>query len=159
MKRKTHERRLCKGKSSQTGKPCKLFPIKGGAVCHKHGGRAPQVKNKAKERIKAYVADMVDPDRLLQEAARLALSDIREIYAEDGKLKPMKDWPDAAAATVAGAELVKRNVDSGDNHTDDVIKVKVWDKPKNIELLFKHLGMLTEKVKVDAEVRYKWEGE
>lgn len=30
-----------------TGKRCKLSPIKGGTVCHKHGGKAPQVRRAA----------------------------------------------------------------------------------------------------------------
>lgn len=33
------------------GEPCKNYPIEGGAVCHAHGGMAPQVKRKAQERI------------------------------------------------------------------------------------------------------------
>jgi len=38
------------------GKACKNAPIKGGAVCHKHGGSAPQVRRRANERI-AFAAD------------------------------------------------------------------------------------------------------
>jgi hypothetical protein len=41
----------CAARSSQTGKPCKLWPVKGAAVCHKHGGRAPQVKANAAVRV------------------------------------------------------------------------------------------------------------
>lgn len=33
------------------GDPCNAFAIKGGTVCNKHGGSAPQVKKKAAERI------------------------------------------------------------------------------------------------------------
>lgn len=41
----------CTGHSSQTGEPCKLYPVKGAKVCHKHGGRARQVKAKAQMRL------------------------------------------------------------------------------------------------------------
>jgi len=41
----------CTGHSSRTGEPCKLWPVKGATVCHKHGGRAKQVKAKAEERL------------------------------------------------------------------------------------------------------------
>jgi hypothetical protein len=45
--------RRCKAHSSRTGAPCKLPAIKGGTVCQVHGGRAPQVKAKAEERLRA----------------------------------------------------------------------------------------------------------
>ena len=43
---------------------------------------------------------------------------------------------------------MKRNVDSGDGHTDDVIKVRLWDKPRTLEMLMRHLGLLQEKLNV-----------
>jgi HEAT repeat protein len=39
------------------GTPCRKAPILGGTVCDVHGGRAPQVKRSAQERL----AMMVDP--------------------------------------------------------------------------------------------------
>lgn len=45
--------RQCTAHSSRTGKPCAKAPIVGGTVCTVHGGRAPQVKAKAAERIEA----------------------------------------------------------------------------------------------------------
>jgi phage terminase small subunit len=121
-------------------------------VCIMHGGKAPQVVRKAKERL----ADLIDPDRALREAARLAYSDVRELYTADGKLKPMKDWPDDLAAAVGGVEFVRRNIEGGDGHSDDVIKVKVWDKPKALEMLFKHLGLLIDKVEHTGGIELKW---
>lgn len=44
-------RAWCKGKSKQTGLPCEKFAIRGGTVCYYHGGRAPQVRAKAAERV------------------------------------------------------------------------------------------------------------
>ena len=44
-------KRLCTGHSSRTGKPCRLPPVRGATVCHKHGGRAPQVKRAAERRL------------------------------------------------------------------------------------------------------------
>jgi len=46
-----------------------------------HGGKAPQVKRKAEERL----ADLIDPGRVLREAARLAYSDVRELFDEHGR--------------------------------------------------------------------------
>ncbi len=46
----------CKAKSKQ-GRQCKQSAIPGGAVCHYHGGAAPQVKKSAAMRL----AMLVDP--------------------------------------------------------------------------------------------------
>jgi len=151
-------RRSCKAKT-RAGKSCKGKPILGGAVCRMHGGAAPQVKNKAKERIRQYVADMVDKDRLLQEAARLAFSDIRLCYDENGTIKPVKDWPDELAAAVRATKNRRVNLDAADGHTDLVTELQVWDKPKNIEMLFKHLGLFEADAHERVDVTYKWAGE
>ena len=52
-----NDSRRCAAHSSQTGERCKKAAIKGGTVCASHGGRAPQVKKSAKERL----AELVEP--------------------------------------------------------------------------------------------------
>lgn len=52
-----NESRRCKAHSSQTGERCKRSAMKGGTVCASHGGRAPQVKKSAKERL----AELIEP--------------------------------------------------------------------------------------------------
>lgn len=147
-----HEPRRCTAKNRQ-GKPCGRPPIRGGFVCPKHGGGLPRVRAKANERL----ADLIDPDRALREAARLAYADIRQLYDPQGRLKPIKDWPDDLAAAIGGVEFVRRNVDGADGHTDDVIKVKAWDKVRALEMLFKHLGLLTEKLEHSGAIEIKWQ--
>ena len=64
----THDRtecRRCKGHSSRTGEPCKLPPLRGMQVCRSHGGAAPQVKAKARQRIEAAA------DRMARELLRM----------------------------------------------------------------------------------------
>jgi hypothetical protein len=56
--------------SSRTGKPCQLNAIIGGTVCHVHGGRAPQVKRKAAERV-AELRDSLFDHTSLKPSARL----------------------------------------------------------------------------------------
>lgn len=51
------ETRQCTAMSSTTGERCKSTPIVGGFVCMAHGGRAPQVRMAARDRLMA----MVDP--------------------------------------------------------------------------------------------------
>ncbi len=151
-RRKLIESVPCRAHSSRTGKPCKRPAILGGTVCQTHGGRAPQVKAKAAERVRDLLADAIDPNRVLREAARLAYSDIRELFDDAGNLLPIKKWPDDIAKAVASIEFVKKNVTAGDGKVDDVIKLRLWDKPRKLENLMKHHGQLTEKVEVSGEL-------
>lgn len=50
MARKRQARR-CSGKRASDGAPCGAWAINGGTVCQAHGGRAPQVKAKARENL------------------------------------------------------------------------------------------------------------
>lgn len=138
------EKRRCKAKSSRTGLPCKGTPIRGGFVCPTHGGRAPQVKRKAAQRVADMLADAIDPDRALREAGALAYSDITELYDDEGRPKPMKEWPEWARRSVSSVETLKRNTIAGDGVQEEVLKIRLWDKPKNLEMLFKHMGLLKE---------------
>lgn len=131
---------------------CRKAAIKGGMVCPTHGGSAPQVQRKAAERL----ADLIDPDRALREAATLAYSDVRQLFDEHGNLKPMKDWPDSIAPAVASVEIVKKNLAAGDGMTDTVHKLRLWDKPKNLEMLFKHLGLLIERLNHSGKIEIGW---
>ena len=111
------------------------------------------MKRKAAERL----ADLIDPDRALREAARLAYSDVRQLFDQQGQLLPVHKWPDGLAAAIGGIEVIKRNVDSADGKTDDVIKVKVWDKGKALEMLFKHMNLFKEQIELSGGVTIKWE--
>lgn len=117
-------------------------------MCDRHGGRAPQVRRKAAQRIKDMLAEAIDPNRVLRESARIAYSDIRQLFDEKGRLLPIQEWPEDIARAVAGVEVVKRNVYSDDGQVDDVIKLKLWDKTVKLSNLMKHHGQLTEKVEL-----------
>ncbi len=74
---------LCTAKSSRTGDPCKLHAIDGGTVCHTHGGSAPQVKQRAAERIRellhpalARLAKLIESDD-----ERVALGAVKSVLA------------------------------------------------------------------------------
>lgn len=154
--RKNEPKRLCNARAARGTRPCKSAPMMGGFVCRKHGGAAPQVKRAAEQRIKDYVADLIDPDKLLREAGWIARFDVRTLFDIAGNLKPAKDWPAEVAAAVASFEVVKRNVYTGDDKVDDVIKIKVADKLKALEMLFKHKGLLTERLEHFGGIDITW---
>lgn len=102
------------------------------------------MKAKAAERL----ADLIDPDRALREAARLAYSDIGELFDNDGKLLPLKQWPDHIRTAVASVKYRKYNAEAGDGKQEDIVELKLWDKSKNLEMLFKHMGLMVERMDV-----------
>jgi len=45
----------CHARSKTTGQQCKQAVVPGATVCHYHGGAAPQVKEAARERLRAMI--------------------------------------------------------------------------------------------------------
>lgn len=144
--------RRCKATSIHSKQRCKRAAIPGGFVCPGHGGSAPQVRAKAQERL----ADLIDPDRVLREAAHIAYSDLTKLFDQKGNLLRVQDWPTEMRAAVSGLEVVKRNLTAGDGEMDTVYKLKLWDKTKAIELLGKHLALWLERMEHQGRIEIAW---
>lgn len=92
--------------------------------------------------------------RVMLEMARVAFSDIRAIYAEDGSLKPIHELDDDAAASIAGMdfeeELVpdgwEENLATGEREKKwkrvRTVKVKRFAKDASLGLLAKHFKLV-----------------
>ena len=100
----------------------------------------------AKGQAERFKQAELTAENILRAAAALAFSNIQDLVDEDGNLLPIKDWPRDAAAAVQGVEVTKRNLVAGDGLQEDVLKIRLWDKPANIQVLMKHLGLLKEGV-------------
>ena len=86
----------------------------------------------------------VTADRVVTELAKIAFADPRDLmeWGPDGLvLKDCRTIPDAAAAAVSEV-----------SESNDGIKLKKLDKLKALELLGRHLGMFTDKVKMSGEL-------
>ena len=142
----------CTAHSKRTKLPCKSWCYPGAVVCRRHGAAAPQVKRMADRRVEKMIAAALDPDRVLTETARIAFSDIRDLFDDDGNIKPVKDWPEDFARAVAGVEVVKKNITAGDGEMDTVLKVRLWDKVVKLTNLMKYHGQLKEKLEVSGSV-------
>ena len=97
--------------------------------------------------------------RVLEELRRLAFSDVRRLFDEQGNLKPLHTLTDEEAAAIASLEVIIKNAAAGDGHTDTVHKLKVWDKTRSLEMLAKHFALLTERVDLHGEVTFGWADE
>lgn len=94
--------------------------------------------------------------RVLEELRRLAFSDVRQLFDNDGNLKPLHTLSAEDSACIAGLEVIIKNAEAGDGKTDKVHKIKIWDKTKTLDSLAKHFGLLTEKVEHSGEVGFRW---
>lgn len=66
------------------------------------------------------------------------------------------DWPDQSRTALSSMDTVIRNLTSGDGFVDTVLKVKLESKLQALELLAKHMGLLTERVEVDQHMTITW---
>jgi len=62
----------------------------------------------------------------------------------------VKDLPREVRGCIASVKVVKKNLIAGDNSTEWVHEIKLWNKPKALELLALHFGLL-EKDQADRE--------
>ncbi len=92
----------------------------------------------------------VNADFVLGELLKLANSDLRKLFNDDGALKPQSEWPDDIAVAVSSVEIDEIWEGFG---ADRVVigqnkKVKFWDKTKSLEMLGRHLKLFTDKIEV-----------
>lgn len=81
-------------------------------------------------------------ERICQELARIAFSDVRMAFDADGKLLPPDKWPDELATVVSSIETEELFdfVGRSKVQTGVTKKVKMWEKVKALETLIKMLG-------------------
>lgn len=92
----------------------------------------------------------IKADRVLQEIARLAFSDLRKAIQPGGGLLDLDQLDDDTAAAVASVEVIEEKDREG-NTIGFTKKLKLWDKPKAIDLACKHLGLTKEKFELTGK--------
>lgn len=86
----------CKAVSKARGEQCKRMAIPGGTVCRYHGGAAPQVQQKAKERLAALVDPSITRLAKLIKAKneKVALGAVKDVLDRNGFKPSVKVNPD-----------------------------------------------------------------
>ena len=103
--------------------------------------RVAELKGESAERLK------IDADEILRELHRLAMVDVTQAFDDMGGLKPFKEMPEDVRKAIAGLEVSEIFEGSGDQRTAIGLlkKIRMWDKPRALELLGKHLSLFIER--------------
>lgn len=85
----------------------------------------------------------VNTERVLNEVARLAFVDIRNLYHEDGKLKQPHELDDNTAAAIQSidVEALFEGRGADREHVGNLRKYKLVNKAEPLRDLMKHLGL------------------
>ena len=100
----------------------------------------------------------VTQDMVVQELAKIAFFNIKDIYTENGTLKPIKDIDDNTSKAIASVKTLQKvgsmkinvNMQGQDEEVplehieEQTIEFRTNDKVKALELLGKHLGMFND---------------
>ena len=87
----------------------------------------------------------IDAERTLQELARIAFSDFRQVFDKGGQLLSPDQWPETVAPAI---QFCKTRQDSSG---DIITEIKFWPKVAALEALSKHLGLFERDNRQKAE--------
>ncbi len=98
-------------------------------------------------KVQAIIAEKLkeaeaNAETVLRELYRLATVDVTAVFTDAGEVKPFSVWTPAQRAALAGFEVVKKNAEAGDGHTDIVHKMKFHPKSPPLEMLMRHHRLL-----------------
>jgi phage terminase small subunit len=93
---------------------------------------------------------------VLEQLRRIAFFDARAVYDERGSLKHPTEWPDSARAALASFDVTARGATAEGVAVERVTKIRLESKLQALELLAKHLGLLTERQQVDTHLTITW---
>lgn len=107
--------------------------------------------------LKQYIKDLLDKkairseitaDRILEEIRRIAFFSLSSLYHDDGRLKEPHELTVEDGAVISSFKSRKDVVDS----KSEIYEYKTYDKQKSLELLCRHLGLLSQENGVEVTV-------
>lgn len=90
----------------------------------------------------------ISADRVIKEIAKLAFSDICQLFDSGGLLKDVSSLENDVSATVSSVESLEEYDGHGDQKVliGNTKKVKLWDKTKALEMLGRHFKLFSDVV-------------
>ena len=119
--------------------------------------KSPYAREKLEIRLRELKDKLkITPDRVLQEYARIAFFDIRNILDDDGKLLPLNEMDDDSVAAISGVDMQTLG-DADGVIRAEVHKYKIADKLRALEILAKRLKLFddTTNIKIEGELEMK----
>jgi len=114
----------------------------------------PEVKELIDELLEARKkAANITAEQILAELAGLAFFDPAHAYdPQTNALKPIHDMPENVRKALIGVDVYEEFVGKGEDraHVGNTIKAKFADRGAHLERLMRHLGMLKDKVEIEA---------
>ena len=117
----------------------------------KTGGRVVGSVNKATAALRARLLrdEQLTVEATVEAIRRGQQYDIRQLLNEQGNFKQIHELTEEQAWCIAGAEVIVKNAEAGDGHTDKVLKLKFINRDRYVELAARHQGMLNDKLDVN----------
>lgn len=92
----------------------------------------------------------ISADKVLQGIARLAFYDPRDLFDDDGRIKPLSELDPDAAYVLAGIETFHKVTGEDKDGLAVVTKIRLPDKGANLERLGKNLKLFTDKTELSG---------
>lgn len=113
------------------------------------------VKTRVDElKLKREQRTQITADDILKELLLIAKTDLSMAYDEKGNLKPIHEMPPEIRRAIAGIDVFEEFEGVGRERVKvgETRRIKLWDKPKALETLGKHLKLWTDKVELSGKV-------
>ncbi|WP_225182152.1 terminase small subunit [Pectobacterium aroidearum] len=95
----------------------------------------------------------ITADYVLQRLAEIDQMDVLDILTDEGKLKPVSEWPKVWRTTISGLDISTTILNYDETTAETILKKIKWpDKVKNLELIGKHVDVNAFKERVDVNV-------
>lgn len=88
---------------------------------------------------------------VLEQIRRGACYDGRALFDKRGAYRPYHTLSAEEAFMVAGFDVVTGNLDKGDGKLDRIVRVRLVDRARYVEMAAKYHGMLVDRVKVEDD--------
>lgn len=109
--------------------------------------RIQELMNDRSERLE------INADYVLNRLVEIDQMDVLDILREDGKLKPVSEWPKTWRTTLSGFDISTTIRDYDESTEETTLKKIKWpDKVKNLELLGKHVKVQAFKEQIEQKV-------
>ncbi|HGA3340230.1 TPA: terminase small subunit [Enterobacter roggenkampii] len=103
------------------------------------------------ERIQKRIAELmeernkrnrVSADYVLMRLVEIDQMDVLDILNDDGRLKPIREWPKIWRTTLSGFDMSSTIMNMNEDSIETILKKIKWpDKVKNLELIGKHVDV------------------